>query len=327
MANEQISRLDSLLIWKETTAGTEASTFYTIPLTVAPKIKPVTEYIDNEAWYWRIEALTEKTLVKKMSETPLEWRVWAITFWHLLTAMFWQSSAPTLIETWVYKHSFTVLNSNNHKSYSICTVWVAQELSLYNMLDSISFTAEVWQVFTFSATLKGKSWATTTWKTASYTNERPFKICKMTVKFADTIAWLTWASATSLTSLNFEVSKNVMEVMEIGGLCEPTSLHNQQFGITWDMELVYRADDTFKWYNTAGTNKCMRITLTWETLIWATKYEELSFDFAKLNFDEWDKSDSLDEIQTQTLWFTSLYSLTESQQLTWYIQNSQSSQY
>jgi hypothetical protein len=35
-----------------------------------------------------------------------------------------------------------------------------------------------------------------------------------------------------MTSLNFEVAKNVMEVMEIGGACEPTSLHNQQFGIT-----------------------------------------------------------------------------------------------
>jgi hypothetical protein len=30
------------------------------------------EYIDNESGFGRIEALTEKTLVKKMSETSLE---------------------------------------------------------------------------------------------------------------------------------------------------------------------------------------------------------------------------------------------------------------
>ena len=114
--NVRIWRLDSLLIWKEATAGIVASTFYSIPLTSVWYIKPVVEYIDNEAWYGRIEALTEKTLVKKMSETALEWRAGTTTFWHLLTALFGQSSAPTLVETWVYKHSFTILNNNNHNN-------------------------------------------------------------------------------------------------------------------------------------------------------------------------------------------------------------------
>ncbi len=327
MANENIWRLNNLLLAKETTAWTAWTTFVSIPLTSAPYIKPIVEYITNEAWYGRIENSTEKTLVKKMSETMLEWRAGTTTFWHLLTALFWQSSAPTLVETWVYKHSFTILNNNNHKSYSICTDWIAQELSLYNMLDKISLKAEVWQVLTFSATYKWKIWATTTWKTVSYVNENPFKICEMSVKFASNTAWLTAASAVKLTSLNFEVSKNVMEVMEIGGLCEPTSLHNQSFWITWDFELLYRWDDTFKWYNTAGTNQAMRITITWSTLIWATKYNELNFDFAKLSFDEWDKTNSNDELIRQTLWFTWLYSLSDTSMLVAYLQNTSSSQY
>ena len=327
MANERIWRLNSLLIWKETTAGTEASTFVSIPLTSVWNIKPVIEYIENEAWYWRIEDFTEKNLVKKMSETSLEWRAWTTTFWHILTALFWQSSAWALIETWVYKHSFTVLNSNAHKSYSIATDWVAQELSLYNLLDKLSIKAEVGQVLTFTAWFKGKIWATTTWKTVSFVSESPFRVCEMTVKFADNTAWLTAASAVKLVNINFEISKNVMEIMEIGWLCEPTSLHNQQFSITWDAELVYRGVDDFKWYNTAWTNKAMRITITWSTLIWATKYNELNFDFAKLNFDERDKSNSNDEIINQTLWFTWLYNLTDASMLTWYIQNTQSTQY
>jgi hypothetical protein len=327
MANEKIWRLNSLLLGKETTAGTEASTFIAIPLTSVWYIKPVVEYIDNEAWYWRIESLTEKTLVKKMSETSLEWRAGTTTFWHLLTAMFGQSSAPTLVETWVYKHSFTILNNNNHKSYSIVTDWVAQELSLYNLLDKLSLKWEVWQVLTFSAWFKGKIWVTTTWKTVSFVTESPFKVCEMTVKFATNTAWLTWASATKLTNINFEIAKNVTEIMEIGGLCEPTSLHNQQFGITWDMELLYRWDDTFKGYNANWTNQAMRITITWSTLIWATKYNELNFDFDRLSFDEWDRSNSNDELISQTVWFTALYSLSSASMFTAYIQNSQSTQY
>lgn len=325
--NEQIWRLNSLLIAKEATAGVAWSTFVSIPLTSVWYIKPVVEYIDNEAWYWRIENFTEKTLVKKMSETTLEWRAGTTTFWHILTALFWQSSTPTLIETGVYKHSFTILNNNNHKSYSICTDWIAQELSLYNMLDKFSFKWEVGQVLTFTAWYKWKIGSTTTWKTVSFVSEVPFKICEMTVKFASNTAWLTWASATKLTNINFEVAKNVMEIMEIGGACEPTSLHNQQFWITWDFELVYRWDDTFKGYNANGTNQAMRITITWSTLIGATKYNELNFDFSKINMTEWDRSNSNDEIITQTIGFDALYSLTDTSLLTAYIQNSQSSQY
>jgi hypothetical protein len=93
------------------------------------------------------------------------------------------------------------------------------------------------------------------------------------------------------------------------------------------MELLYRWDDTFKGYNANWTNQAMRITITWSTLIGATKYNELNFDFAKLNYDEWDKSNSNDELINQTVWFTWLYSLTDTSMLTWYIQNTQATQY
>jgi hypothetical protein len=110
------------------------------------------------------------------------------------------------------------------------------------------------------------------------------------------------------------------------GNCNPVSLHNQSFGITWDMELIYR-DNTYRTYNTAWTQKAMRITITWETLIWATKYAELNFDFWLLNFDEWDRSNSNDEIVTQNMWFTALYSIADTTMLTSYLQNTASATY
>jgi hypothetical protein len=323
MSNEVIWRLQTVQLAKESTAGTVGTTFVSIPVTVSPYIKPVVEYVDNESWIWNIWDITEKTLVKKMTETSLEGRANTTTFWNLLTALFGQSWAPTLIETWVYKHSFTFLESNNHKSYSICTLWTSQELSLYNMLDTFDLACEVWEVLKWTWTFKWKSWASTSGKTASFVTEKPFKICKMTVKFATTTAWLTAASETKLQTLNLSFAKNVMEIMETWWACEPTSLHNQQLWITWDMEIVYRNDDTFKGYNTAWSNMAMRITITWETLIWATKYEELNFDFEKLNFDEWDRSNGLNDIVTQNLWFTAL----NPSNTTAYLQNTQTSSY
>jgi len=325
MANEKIGRLDTLLLAKEATAWSVWTTFVSIPLTEAPYIKPVVEYFDNESGLWRIEAWAWKCLTKNMSETTLTGNAYPKTFWHILTALFWQSTAPATIETSVYKHSFTILNSNNHKTYSVCTDWLDQKLSLYNMLDSFSLNAEVWGVINYTAMFKWKAEATTTWKTVTFVSEECMKVSWMSVKFADSISWLTAASVIPVTSLNFECSKNVLDLFETWSI-EPTSFHNQDFRTTWDMELIYR-DDTYKAYNTAWTTKSMRITIIGTTLIGATKYNELSFDFALLNFDEWDRSNDNDGITTQTLWFTASYWITEASMMTWYIQNWQATQY
>jgi len=50
-----------------------------------------------------------------------------------------------------------------------------------------------------------------------------------------------------------------------------------------------------------GTKKAMRITIQGNTLIGATKYSELSFDFASLSFTEWDRSTDNNAIMTQTV--------------------------
>lgn len=319
----RIGRKDSLWIWKEATAGTEASSFVFIPLTTAPLIKPITEYVENESGYGRIEGVASKELVKKMSETSVEWRVWELTFGHILGATFWVTSAPSLIETGVYKHNFAILNGNCHQSYSVVTDSFAQELSLYNLLDTLSLTAEVWEVLSFSSTLKWKFWNATTWKTVSFASEKPFKISWMEIKFADNVAGLTGASAIKLQSLNFEVSKNVIDVTENGSL-EPTSMNNQQVTLSGDFEAIYR-DDTYKNYNSWETNKAMRITLTWTDLVWATEFAELNFDFWLINFDEWDKSTDNNWITTQNMWFTWLKGTDDL--ITAYLQNTQSTQY
>jgi hypothetical protein len=147
----------------------------------------------------------------------------------------------------------------------------------------------------------------------------------MTVKFADTITGLTSATWIKVTSLNFEISKNLLNIYENWSI-EPVSFHNQNFWITWDMELIYR-DDTYKDYNTAWTSKCMRVTITWTVLIGATKYNELNFDFALVTFYEWDRSNDNDWITTQNIWFSWGYSITEAQMITSYLQNTQSTSY
>ena len=71
----------------------------------------------------------------------------------------------------------------------------------------------------------------------------------------------------------------------------------------------------------------MRITITWDTLIWATAFPQLSFDFANLSFTEWDRSTDNNAIMTQTVWFTGWYSVSETSMVTAYLQNTQTTSY
>jgi len=324
MANK-IWRLVSLWIGKETTAGTETSTYTWIPMTISPFIKPMNEYIDNENGIGRIEWSNWQELSKSESETQLEGWVWQLTFWHIMTALFWTSSAWSLIETGVYKHSFTVANTNSHKSYSIITDWTTQNLSLYNMLDSVAINAEVWDVVKFSSNMKWKAVNTTTGKTVAFTAEDYFKVADMTVKFATDTAWLTAAPAVALQNINFEVSKNVVPIYWTWSI-EPSSIHNQQISVAGDFEALFD-DDTFKDYVTGWTNKAMRITILWDTLIGATKYAELNFDFAQISMTEWDRTTDNNAIMSQTVWFTAWYDIWDTAMITWYLQNWQSTQY
>jgi len=120
----EIWRLVSLWIGRETTAGTEASTLDYLSLTSAPFIKPVIEYMANEGGIGRIEGTRGQTVVKAESETSIEGWVEQETFGNLMTALFGAPDAsPALVETGVYKHSYTVQNDNSHDSYSIVNVW------------------------------------------------------------------------------------------------------------------------------------------------------------------------------------------------------------
>jgi len=321
----KIWRLVSLWIGKETTAGTETSSYTWIPLTISPFIKPINEYIDNENGIWRIEWSNWQELAKSETETNIEWWVWQSTFWLIMTAMFWTSAAPTTVETGVYKHAFTVQNDNDHKSFSLVTDGSTQNLSLYNLLDALSINAEVWSVVNFSGLFKGKKVNTTTGETVAFASENYFKVANMTVKFADDVSWLTAASSVDLQMVNFELSKNTTPIYKVWSI-EPSSIHNQQLALAGDFEALF-TDDTYKDYVSGWTNKAMRITIQWDALIGATEYPELSFDFANLSFTEWDRTTDNNAIMSQTVWFTGGYSIADTAMITWYLQNEESSQY
>ena len=55
-----------------------------------------------------------------------------------------QPPTPTLEETFVYKHSFTVANNNNHQAFTVIADDQTQEESaVYHMMDSLTISGDV----------------------------------------------------------------------------------------------------------------------------------------------------------------------------------------
>ena len=326
VCTKTIGRKYSLLVGKEATAWTIASAFTAIPLTIAPFLNPIVEKIRNDSWIGTIEDANNSYVTKTMTETSVEWIVHELTFGHLLTAAFWASAAPATIETWVYKHSFSVQNDNCHQSYSLIEDWLIwEELALYNLINTLGINLAVWEIARFTWDFMWQIYTWTTGHTPAFTAENPFKISNMVIKLADDIASLWAAPAINVRSLNFEIAKNVVDIFESWNVT-PSSFANQQFGITWDVELTYE-NDTLRDRNTGWTKQAMSILIQGDSLIGATEKAELYFEFSQLSFDEWDRSNTNDEILTETLWFSAEYKIADTAMVTGYLQNTQSTQY
>jgi hypothetical protein len=66
--------------------------------------------------------------------------------------------------------------------------------------------------------------------------------------------------------LNFEIAKNLTQIFSTSSTCGTEALdfvsqHNQNFGVTGDMEIVYDAD-TYKDLAIANTKQAVQITIT-----------------------------------------------------------------
>lgn len=328
---QEIWRLSSFWIWIESTPWTEWTLDCYIPLekwSLTPKV----EKKRISSGYWVIDANSQNIIVKQMWEFDFEGILRSKTIWWLLLLALWTSSSPTLQETWVYKHSFTRKNDNAHPS---CTVFnhntVQQEKMLYSMIQNLNFEFKVWEVARFTWKMIWQLPVAKTGLTPSWLSwDEEFVVSQMSVKYATDISWLAAASRIWVESIWFWIEKNLKQVFE-SKLSTTEALDfsfqwNQQFIVTWDWELR-RASETYKNMVKWNTNYAFEIEITWRTLIWATKYNTITIQFASVSLEDWKASDNLDELTNEQFWFVWLYKLSETKTMTIDLINTLSSQY
>lgn len=324
--NAFIGRLWAIGLGKETTAWTSVAPEYWIPFENG-EVKPVIESVKDTWAYWVIDEVYDSKVTKNMTEITL-WGIARADFMgSILMWVFGTSSTPTELETWVYKHDFTRKNDNTPVTYTTYynnPVW--DEEATYCAFDSLDLEINAWDYVKFNTTLRGKAlWTPWTDRTPAYTDQAEFLASNVTVKFADDIAGLATADPVELKNIRFTISKNLVDYQAIGDT-DIASMHNQQFSVSGDLEALFK-DVTLRDYVLNNNKKAMSITAQSSGLIGATEKAQMSFEFARISFNDWGKSTDANGLVMQTMWFDAEFSATDWKTISASLNNTISTQY
>ena len=240
-------------------------------------------------------------------------KVWSTTYYCFdWTVSAWTITNWTWTMTWVEVSDFTVhlfsrLNTNTHPSATLYDVDpIASSYAPFCMLNSFEISCEVADYMKFTAEFQWKQMqAIESWSepTPAYTDEPAFTSSMAWVRFANNEAWLNSATEVCMQSFRVAINKNLADVQCFGST-DVNELFNQQFGVEWDFEALYD-DTTIRDMALNSQKKALRFYAengSWED------FSAIYVDLFKVWLNEWNKTDSNNDIVKQTMWFTWQYS-------------------
>jgi hypothetical protein len=145
----------------ESVAGTPVSATHWIP-TDEFSITPIVEKSTDDNAFGIIDEVGGSAITKEMTEISAGGIARSESLGVLLKCALGTAGSATLVETGVYSHAFTRLNSNAHPSATIIgNNGTADEQAPYCMLDSLEIDATVGEYVKFTTTFKGGKMAST----------------------------------------------------------------------------------------------------------------------------------------------------------------------
>lgn len=206
-----------------------------------------------------------------------------------------------------YTHTYTLQDTlNQHQSLSIViqdpeeigtTVYRNAMINSFNI--SIEPTGMVKYKIEFMASA-GQDWTRLTPNFTALGDKYLHQ--HLHFKLADTIAALnSQTSADDISLKKFEItfSKNIL-IDWVDGTVIPGDLHNQQLAVEGSVTLNYQ-NRTYKNYMINGTYKCLEMELLKDA------NDTFTVQLPRVDFSEWEPSNELDSIVTQTMQFKGNY--------------------
>lgn len=319
----EIGRLINVGIAKEADRGTaeDAATFW------LPKVdfdfNPRADYAVNESGLGVIDGRSDAKVVEKLGEGSFGGIIYDKSFGLILAVCLGTWSTGGAVDG-AYPHTFTRLNSNQHPSLTIFhDDGIIDEKYALGMLNNLTLNCVVKDFVKYSVGFMSKIGAVTA-STPSYSAENIFLATHVTVKFADTIAALGTASATSVRAFNLTINKNVEDWMNLGSV-DPADIVNKAFVVSGDLEAIFEAS-TIRDYVLDGDKKACLITIeNTDVLIGTESHPKLEVTLAPMSFRDWGRGTGQDDIITQTVAFDGNFSLSDAKTLSAVLNNAQSS--
>ena len=326
-----IGRKLNVGIGKETVRGTQIGASFWLPKMDFVHDEKITQVID-ESSVGVIADAKGADITLKSSEGELTGRINDTSFGLWLLAALGSEAAPSLVETGVYDHSFSVLESAQHPSLTVsieepnATAGAGLRYAL-SVIDSLEINLELNQYATYKVSFRGNASSSAT-NTPSYaTTENAFRPQDGEIKFATDLAGLDAASALSIKKINFTVAKNLEDDQVLGNVNASDRL-NKQFAIEGTVELLYDSRTHIETTLLGDLAKAMRVRFVrTDITIGATSNPRITLDFAKVKLSEIARDQANDNLVMQTLSFKAFYSLTDAKMLTAVLRNVQSTAY
>lgn len=293
-----VSRRGQLGIAVEATRGTAVSPTFWVPWATM-SFKDTVEEAREDQGQGVIADSDSKYIVMQMGEGEVEAQIYDKALGAILIGLI--GAAPSTGGSDPYTHTYTLSNSNQHKSLSL--YWKDPDRSdMYKlaMVDSFQISVEPSGLVNYTVGFKSKTARDWTSQTANYTSlGNKFLHQHLSFKLAANVGSLTAATPISLKALELNIAKNTL-FDGVMGTIEPEDILNQQLSVEGSITLNLE-DDTYRDYMLAGTYRAMEIKLT------RSASSDLTLRFPRVDFSEWDRDNALNEITKQTINFKANY--------------------
>lgn len=290
------------------------------------EVAPIIKTVEDVSGYGIIDKVADVQAVENTSETTMSGVLRSNSIGHLLLVTMGATEAPTQVETGVYKHEFTRLNSNCPITHTIVEDTPAgAKQAPYSAIDSLDIEGKVGDYVRFTVKYIGGQITTITDKNPAYVQENPFMASGMSVKMANDVAGLAGAPNISAQSFKMTITKGIESKMALGST-NVDSIHNTVLEVKGDMELVYESD-AYMQRVIDGNKQALRVTVESGALIGATQKAEFGVEIPRVALSEWKKSTDADKIVTQTVGFTGTFDIATAKTLSMWLQNTIATQY
>lgn len=296
-----VGRRGALGIALESTRGTVVAPTYWVPYnSVSFDDKAV--IVDSEGAFGNIADTYESYVVKKFAEGEIEFDLDDKAIGVILAAV--AGAAPSSAGSTNYTHTYTLSNTNQHKSLSIY-VQDPNLSRMYRLSMIDKFTIKIDREGLVKCTVsfrsaQGQDWATLTPVYTALGNK--FIHRHLTFKIAADVSSIAAASPINLDSLEFNVMKAIEDFQDLGTV-SPSDILNKALSVEGSIDLGFN-DATYKNYMLNGTTRAMDITLTYGT------NNSLQIQMPKVRFANWEPNKAINEIAREKIEFKAQYDLT-----------------